>query len=88
MPPFPSRSDTTRDGAGPGFSDRFLAELAADRPAAVKTFLDRYYNLDLLGGSQVSDQAWQVAIPAGPHAIIWTHAAAVNQALLGFLREL
>jgi non-heme chloroperoxidase len=29
-----------------------------------------------------------VAIPAGPHAIIWTHAAAVNQALLGFLREL
>jgi non-heme chloroperoxidase len=153
MPPFPSWSDTTQDGAGPGFSDRFLAELAADRPAAVKTFLDRYYNLDVLGGSQVSDQAWQnsfhiairvspaaalgcaaagredfrgdlarisvpvlivqgtedrimqpstagyrlaealpgarlVAIPAGPHAIIWTHAAEVNQALLGFLRAL
>lgn len=153
MPPFPSRSDATQDGAGPGFFAKFLAELTADRPAAVKTFLDRYYNLDLLGGSQVSDQAWQnsfhvairvspaaalgcaaawredfrkdlarisvpvlivqgtedrimqpstaghrlaealprarlVAIPAGPHAIIWTHAAEVNQALLGFLRAL
>ena len=29
-----------------------------------------------------------VAIPEGPHAIIWTHAAEVNQALLGFLRAL
>jgi non-heme chloroperoxidase len=151
MPPSPSWSGATRDGAGPGFNDMFLAELAADRPAAIKTFLDRYYNLDLLGGGQVSDQAWQnsfqlairvspaaalgcaaawredfradlarisvpvlivqgtedrimpagtagygtpaalpdarvVAIPAGPHAIIWTHAAEVNQALLAFLR--
>lgn len=79
MPPFPSRSDTTRDGAGPGFSDRFLAELAADRPAAVKTFLDRYYNLDLLGGSQVSDQAWQnsfhIAIRVSPAAALGCAAA-------------
>ena len=27
-------------------------------------------------------------IPEGPHAIIWTHAAEVNRALLGFLRGL
>ena len=29
-----------------------------------------------------------VVIPDGPHAITWTHAAQVNQALLGFLRDL
>jgi non-heme chloroperoxidase len=29
-----------------------------------------------------------VVIPEGPHAIIWTHAAEVNQALVGFLRTL
>jgi len=29
-----------------------------------------------------------VVIPEGPHAIIWTHAAEVNRALLGFLRAL
>jgi pimeloyl-ACP methyl ester carboxylesterase len=26
-----------------------------------------------------------VLIPDGPHAIIWTHADEVNQALLGFI---
>ena len=150
MPPFLPRSDANPDGPDPSVLDEFLIELTTDRPAAIKTYLDRHYNLDLLGGSRVSDQAWQnsfhvairvsaaaalgcaaawredfradlacisvpvlvvqgaqdrvmsagatgnnlaglladarlVVIPEGPHAIIWTHAAEVNQALLGFL---
>jgi non-heme chloroperoxidase len=40
----------------------------------MKDFLDRSYNIDLLGGSQVSDQAWQnsfyVAISAAAHATL------------------
>ena len=153
LPPFLPRSAANPDGADRGVYDDFLVELTADRPAAVKTYLDRYYNLDLLGGSQVSDQAWQnsfhvaigasavavsgcaaawledfrgdlariivpvlvvqggqdritppavtgnrlpglprgarhVVIPGGPHAIIWTHADEVNQALLGFIGTL
>jgi non-heme chloroperoxidase len=159
LPPFSPRpaaavgqASPTADTDGTG-RDEFLRQLTADRPAAIKTYLDRYYNLDLLGGSQVSDQAWQnsfhtalrvspaaalggaaawredfvadvaritvpvlivqgdqdrvmppaatgsrlavmladprlVVIPDGPHAIIWTHAAEVNRALLGFLRAL
>ena len=151
LPPFLPRSAANPDGADRGILDDLLAELTTDRPAAVKTYLDRYYNLDLLGGSRVSDQAWQnsfqaairvcaaaalgcaaawredfradlaritvpvlilqgaqdrvmplaatgnrlailladarlVVVPEGPHAIIWTHAAEVNRALLGFLR--
>ena len=153
LPPFLPRSAANPDGADRGVLDDLLVELTTDRPAAVKTYLDRYYNLDLLGGSRVSDQAWQnsfhtalrvspaaalggaaawredfvadvaritvpvlivqgdqdrvmspaatgsrlavmladprlVVIPDGPHAIIWTHAAEVNRALLGFLRAL
>ena len=153
LPPFLLRSAANPDGADRGVLDDFLVELTADRPAAIKAYLDQYYNLDLLGGSQVSDQAWQnsfhvaiavpaaaalgcalawredfradlaritvpvlivqgaqdrvmpaaatgnrlavlladarqVVIPEGPHAIIWTHAAEVNRALLGFLRTL
>jgi len=153
LPPFLPRSAANPDGADRGVLDDFLVELTADRPAAVKTYLDRYYNLDLLGGSRVSDQAWQnsfhaairvsaaaalgcaaawredfradvagitvpvlivqgaqdrvmppgatgnrlavmladarlAVVPDGPHAIIWTHAAEVNRALVGFLRAL
>ena len=153
LPPFLLRSDANPDGADRGVVDDFLVELALDRPAAIKTYLDRYYNIDLLGGSRVSDQAWQnsfhvaiqvsaaasqgcaaawredfradvaritvpvlivqgaqdrimppsatgnrlavtlidarhTVIPDGGHAIIWTHPAEVNQALIGFLRSL
>jgi len=153
LPPFLPRSTAGPDGVGRDVLDEFGRQLAADRPAAIKTYLDRYYNLDLLGGSKVSDQAWQnsfyaalrvspaaalggaaawredfvadvaritvpvlivqgdqdrvmppaatgsrlavmladprlVVIPDGPHAIIWTHAAEVNRALLCFLRAL
>ena len=153
LPPCLPWSAASADGAGHGVLDDFCAELAADRPAAVKAYLDRYYNIDVLGGTRVTDQAWQnsfhvaigvsaaaalgcalawredfradlarisvpvlivqgsqdrvmplaatgkplaamlgdarlVVIPDGPHAITWTHAAQVNQALLGFLRDL
>jgi non-heme chloroperoxidase len=153
VPPFLPRA-----GDNPGEVDRsavseFIGQIGADRPAATKAFLDRSYNIDLLGGVRVSDQAWQnsfhvaigasaaavsgcaaawledfrgdlariivpvlvvqggldritppevtgnrlpgllrgarhVVIPDGPHAIIWTHANEVNQALLGFIGAL
>jgi non-heme chloroperoxidase len=150
LPPFLPRTDDNPDGIDPALIDEFLRHVIADRPAATKTYLDRSYNIDLLGGTQVSDQAWQnsfhvaigasaaavrggaaacledfradlaritipalvvqgdqdrimppeatgnrlpgllnrarhVVIPDGPHAIIWTHADQVNQALLDFL---
>jgi non-heme chloroperoxidase len=44
----------------------------ADRPAYFKDFLDNFYNVDVLGGSRISDHAWQnsfaVAIGASPFA--------------------
>jgi non-heme chloroperoxidase len=153
VPPFLPGCGASRAGPDPDGLDAFLAGLAADRPAAVKSYLDRYYNLDLLGGRRVSDQAWQnsfhvairvspaaargcatawredfradagrilvpvlvvqgtedritppgasgnrlaalladarlVLIPGGPHAILWTHAAEVNRALLRFVLAL
>jgi len=40
----------------------------------MKDFLDQSYNVDLLGGSRVSDQAWQnsfyVAVSASAHAAL------------------
>jgi non-heme chloroperoxidase len=148
--PFLLKTEDNPDGIDRGVLDDITARVAADRPAAMKDFMDRAYNVDLLGGGRVSDQAWQnsfyVAISAsanaavgcvtacledfrgdlatisvpvlvihgdqdrvlpyeatsgrlpallenarftiiagGPHAIIWTHADEVNQALLDFI---
>jgi non-heme chloroperoxidase len=148
--PFLLKTDDNPDGIDRSIFDGVTARIAADRPAAMKDFMDRSYNIDLLGACRVSDQAWQnsfyVAISAsahaalscasacledfrgdlakisipilvihgdqdrvlpyeatgsrlpallnnarftviagGPHAIIWTHADEVNQALLDFI---
>jgi non-heme chloroperoxidase len=151
--PFLVKTDDSPDGVDRSVFDGMTARIAADRPAAMKTLLDDSYNVDLLGGTRVSDQAWQnsfyvaisasahaaltcvtacqedfradlatISIPVlvihgdqdritpyeatsrrlpdllhntrstliagGPHAIIWTHADEVNQALLQFIGQL
>jgi non-heme chloroperoxidase len=148
--PFLLQTDDNPEGIGRSVFDGLMSRIAADRPAAMKDFLDRSYNVDLLGGSRVSDQAWQnsfymaiaasaraalgcvtacredfrgdlariripvlvihgdqdrvlpyeatsrrlpallentrsTVIAGGPHAIIWTHADEVNQAMLDFI---
>jgi non-heme chloroperoxidase len=150
LPPFLLRTGDNPDGIDRSVFHEFMADICADRPAAAKAFLDKFYNIDILGGSHVSDQAWQnsfhvairasaratlgcvtawledfrsdlpridvpvlvmqgsqdhilppeatgdrlpalirdvhcVVIEGGPHAIIWTHAGQVNQALLDFI---
>jgi non-heme chloroperoxidase len=153
LPPFLPRAAGNPDGIDPGILDEFRNQIIADRPAATTAYLDRSYNIDVLGGTRVSDQAWQnsfhvaigasaaavrggaaawredfradlaritvpvlvvqggqdritppeatgnrlpgllsslrhVVIPDGPHAIIWTHADDVNEALIDFIRAL
>jgi non-heme chloroperoxidase len=72
--PFLLKTHDNPDGIERSVFDSVTACIAADRPAAMKDFLDRSYNIDLLGGSRVSDQAWQnsfyVAISASPHATL------------------
>ena len=72
--PFLLKTDDNPDGIDRSVFDGMTARIAADRPAAMKDFLDRSYNIDLLGGSRVSDQAWQnsfyVAIAASAHATL------------------
>jgi non-heme chloroperoxidase len=151
--PFLLKTDNNPEGIDRSVFDGMTVRIAADRPAAMKDFMDRSYNIDLLGGSRVSDQAWQnsfyvaisasahaavscvtacledfrgdlakigipllvihgdqdrvlpyeatgkrlpallkntrfIVIAGGPHALIWTHADEVNQALLDFIGHL
>jgi non-heme chloroperoxidase len=72
--PFLVRTDDNPEGIDQGVFDAMTARIAADRPAAMKDLLDDSYNVDLLGGTRVSDQAWQnsfyVAISASAHAAL------------------
>jgi non-heme chloroperoxidase len=72
--PFLLKTDDNPEGIDRSVFDGLTARIAADRPAAMKDFLDRSYNVDLLGGSRVSDQAWQnsfyMAISASAHAAV------------------
>jgi non-heme chloroperoxidase len=55
--PFLLKTDDNSEGIDRSVFDGLTARIAADRPAAVKDFLDRSYNVDLLGGSQVTAEA-------------------------------
>src|SRR5258705_8774262 len=72
--PFLLKTGDNPGGIGRSVFDAITARIAADRPAAMKDFLDRSYNVDLLGGGRVSDQAWQnsfyAAISASAHAAL------------------
>jgi non-heme chloroperoxidase len=59
LPPFLLKTNDSPDGIDSGVFARMAARIAADRPAAMKDFMDDSYNIDLLGGDRVSDQAWQ-----------------------------
>jgi non-heme chloroperoxidase len=72
--PFLLKTDDNPDGIDRRVFDRLTARIAADRPAAMKDFMDCSYNVDLLGGGRVSDQAWQnsfyVAVSASARAAL------------------
>ena len=148
--PFLLQAPDNPEGLPQSLFDGFVQSARADPPAWMKGFLDNFYNYDALGGTLVSEQAFQasfnlavsasaaatvacistwltdfradlakidvpilviqgnadrvlpydktgarlpglikdmrlVTIEGGPHAIAWTHADQVNQALLDFL---
>jgi pimeloyl-ACP methyl ester carboxylesterase len=150
IPPFLLQTGDNPEGLPASLFEGFIHTAKADTPAWMKGFLDSFYNVDVLGGTLVSDQAfqasWNIAtvasaiaavaciptwetdfrddlpkidvpvlvvqgdadrilpfvntgkrlpglikdikltvIEGGPHAISWTHADQVNQALLTFL---
>ena len=83
LPPCLPRGRDNPDGVDRGVLDEFISQVSADRPAATKTFLDRSYNIDLLGGVRVSDQAWQNSF----HVAIGASAAAVSGCAAAWLED-
>jgi non-heme chloroperoxidase len=72
IPPFLLKTDDNPDGVTQSVFDDLKAAVIADRPAYFKNFLDDSFNVDILAGTRVSDQARQssfnVAVAASAHA--------------------
>jgi non-heme chloroperoxidase len=72
IPPFLLKTDDNPEGVDGSVFDGIRAAVVADRPAYFKAFFDDFYNVDVLGGERISEQAWQasfnVAVGASPFA--------------------
>jgi non-heme chloroperoxidase len=72
IPPFLLKTDDNQEGVDGSVFEGIKAAIVADRYAYFKDFLDNFYNVDKLGGTRISDQAWQasfnVAAAASPYA--------------------
>jgi non-heme chloroperoxidase len=72
IPPFLLKTDDNPEGVDGSVFEGIKTAIVADRYAYFKDFLDNFYNVDKLGGTRISDQAWQasfnVAATASPYA--------------------
>lgn len=70
VPPYMLMTTDNPNGIDGGVFDRIKKAIVADRPALLSKFLSDFYNVDLLKGKKVSDEAvhlsWIVAAEASP----------------------
>jgi pimeloyl-ACP methyl ester carboxylesterase len=61
IPPFLLQADGNPEGLPASVFDGFVQAAKADTPAWMKGFLENFYNIDVFGGTLVSDQAFQAS---------------------------
>jgi non-heme chloroperoxidase len=59
IPPFLLKTDDNPEGVPGDVFEGFKDAIRKDRPAYQKSFLDDFNNVDVFGGTRISDQAWQ-----------------------------
>jgi non-heme chloroperoxidase len=61
VPPFLLRTPDNPEGVDGSVFEGIKSAVLADRPAYFTVFLDDFFNVDVLHGTRISDQAWQAA---------------------------
>jgi len=61
IPPFLLHANNNPEGLPASLFEGFIESAKADTPAWMKGFLDNFYNMDVLGGKLVSEQAFQAS---------------------------
>jgi non-heme chloroperoxidase len=72
IPPFVLKTDDNPEGVDGQIFEDIQAAIVKDRYAYFENFLNEFYNVDVLGGTRISDRAWQasfnVAVGSSPFA--------------------
>jgi len=74
IPPFLLQAADNPDGLPASLFDGFMHSATADTPAWMRSFLDNFYNVDVLRGTLVSEEAyaasWNIAVSASATAAV------------------
>jgi non-heme chloroperoxidase len=88
IPPFLLKTDDNPEGVdGKVFAD-IKAAIVTDRYAYFEDFLNNFYNVDVLGGSRISDRAWQASFNVAAGSSPFATYACIDTWLTDFRADL
>ena len=88
IPPFLLQTPDNPEGLPQSLFDGFVQSAQADPPAWMKGFLDNFYNYDALGGTLVSEQAFQASFNLAVSASAAATVACIPTWLTDFRADL
>jgi pimeloyl-ACP methyl ester carboxylesterase len=88
IPPFLLQTPDNPEGLPQSLFDGFVQSAQADPPAWMKGFLDNFYNYDALGGTLVSEQAYQASFNVAVSASAAATVACIPTWLTDFRADL
>ena len=88
IPPFLLKTDDNPEGVPGDVFEGIKAAIVKDRYAYFKDFFDNFYNVDVLGPSRISQQAWQASFNVAAGSSPYATYACVDTWLTDFRRDL
>src|SRR6266550_4662995 len=88
IPPFLLKSADNPEGVDGQVFEGIKAAIAKDRYAYFEEFLNNFYNVDVLGGSRISDRAWQASFNVAAGASPFATYACIDTWLTDFRDDL
>ena len=88
IPPFLLKTADNPEGVDGQVFEGIKAAIVKDRYAYFEDFLNNFYNVDVLGGSRISDRAWQASFNVAAGASPFATYACVDTWLTDFRGDL
>jgi non-heme chloroperoxidase len=88
IPPFVLKTDSNPEGVDAKVFDDIKAAIVSDRYAFFEGFFNNFYNVDVLGGTRISDRAWQASFNVAVGSSAFASYACVETWLTDFRADL